>query len=326
MLGDQIDLEWTLPSSPQELLLAVSRRARVIRRRRVPSALAATATVVALVVLATHITGEADQSSLRTAGQDDGPTFVDERRSVEAGDVKVTAEAGLWGHPLGGKVGVEVTPGEGQGPHRAAAGVNEAATTALSTHPLITDPVGDADASSFGNGALRRDYSDSADIRTVDARLVGDTVTAEIQLVSMSALTAEDQQDEYFYEFHGRVFGDLEITLQVSVDRFGRTGRPTGKVIWKGGRDANLATARLRPTSHVDLQAATVSAAFDLSDLNEALQSDVFAARRAQGDLTVSKGTRMTDIYAFASAPAQGVFVVNDAASAEPDAYWAIGD
>ena len=81
----------------------------------------------------------------------------------------------------------------------------------------------------------------------------------------------------------------------------------------------------------VDETASQVIVRILISDINETFKSKVFAARVAQGDITVRMGTRLTSIATNAfftpwDLSERVPYEASDYANAPHDSYWAIGD
>lgn len=329
MLTNELPVEWPAVASEDEVREQVRSRARSIKlHRRVPLGMAAASIVTAVAVLATS--GGGDPSSLRTAGESDG-SLVDKSVEVDAFGNKVEARAELWTGPAGGRFQVNADTGSKQTSGAAGVAINpNTAWTRLTTHPLFSDPAGDADgregSSTYGPLTQTPEYFPFVDIRRVDMALLGaQDLRVTIDVESFDRFDELAADDTVFLSARGTIFDDVEIDFQIDLDRY---FNPTTHIWMKTTTGGVLMS--VYGTATIDHANSLVTIDTTLDHINERLDSTNWTARRAQGELVVKQGTKVANLSAdsLVSRRSAAIRFVRsfDKAHAPAGSYWAIGD
>lgn len=314
-----IATEWVAPDSRDDVMADVQQRARRLKaQRRAPVGLGAIAVAAVVALIATG--SSADPTSLRTADQDDSSNLIDETKTVDAAGNQATVSAQIGSDPRRARLHAGATTSGGAS---AGADVQNGAppTVRLTGHPLITDPTGDATGA--GDFPVSYEEAPSADITDVDFQLVGGLLRTELHVVDLASPEGETNQ----FWFQGMVHGDIEIWLRTSRDDAGWI-TTDGVVRYRSGvGQTSSETQNFAATAVWEPATNRVAVEASLADINRALSSDSFATRRAQGDITVQAGIKMTELTGSAFAPTgYPISFPHDEARSKVGEYWLMGE
>lgn len=316
-------VEWPAHIDEEEVRARIERRASSLRwRRRAPIGVLAVTGVLGLSLMAGGT--PTDSTSLRTADEDTS-TIIEDERNVGVGGARAEARTKVWTGPAGGRFEVEADTGAPVSRVGITGEVNPSINRyALTSHPLVLDPAGDADGRDApSNAPVPAPRNDPfADLRSFDFELTpDDRVLATITVQSLN-LSSLPERDTVLLTAYGVLFTDVELRFQAELAADGTISARSHVKTASGGTVQVFAPARVEGNSLV----------FEttLDEINRRLDSTNFTARRAQGELVVRRGTQFGAIAADSAVfRYNGVLSVartDDVARPAAGSYWAFGD